>query len=279
MSRPQLSKQHLTAEAITQADWRVAPVMRAAAISATAPTIQKGFGAAVGLGTWQQRVSAAAAAAAPADGKSASVSYAAPTLIFAQPIIQQADMSRPALSKQTLTAEAIFQGDSRIAPVMRPQPILATAPTMQKGFGTPVALGAWQQRVELAGSEARQNSNQLNWQSNEQPGRAAALLQQPQPIQQRVGVAALNSAAAQAPWFQQVAQAFQQQQPKQMQMREAGRQLSMSEARGPQVQTTQADETNTSEAQTDSDSDSDSDRAFVPFGQPSDRMESCTCDL
>ncbi len=49
-----MNKHHLQAQPMLQPTFQVAPEAKVQAILATAPTMQKGFGSSIGLGTWQQ---------------------------------------------------------------------------------------------------------------------------------------------------------------------------------------------------------------------------------
>jgi len=70
-----------------------------------------------------------------------TVQYAQPIVTYAQPIVQQVDMAQPIMQKQQLSAQPIIQPTFQTAPVQFQQAITATAPTIQKGFGSGQNLG------------------------------------------------------------------------------------------------------------------------------------------
>jgi hypothetical protein len=69
------------------------------------------------------------------------VRYAQPIVTYAQPIVQQADMSAPLIPTTQKTAQPIYQPTFQVAPVQQAVSLAATAPTIQKGYGTGLGLG------------------------------------------------------------------------------------------------------------------------------------------
>jgi phage-related protein len=78
--------------------------------------------------------------AAPAPQK--QVQYAQPIVTYAQPIVQALDTTAPEVADQSYTAQPIVQPTYQTAPVQRVQAISATAPTINKGYGSGMNLGA-----------------------------------------------------------------------------------------------------------------------------------------
>jgi len=77
----------------------------------------------------------------PAQSKK-QVNYAAPIVTYAQPIVQALDTTAPQVADQSYTAAPIVQPTYQVAPVQNVQAISATAPTINKGFGSGMGLGA-----------------------------------------------------------------------------------------------------------------------------------------
>jgi hypothetical protein len=69
------------------------------------------------------------------------VQYAQPIVTYAQPIVQPVNMQQPIVQTKQMTAQPIIQPTFQTAPLQTTQAISATAPTIQKGFGTNVGLG------------------------------------------------------------------------------------------------------------------------------------------
>jgi hypothetical protein len=69
------------------------------------------------------------------------VRYAQPIVTYAQPIVQAMDMEMPVLQTKTETAKPVYQPTFQVAPVQQAVSLQATAPVIQKGFGTGLGLG------------------------------------------------------------------------------------------------------------------------------------------
>lgn len=82
-------------------------------------------------------------AAAPVQNNK-KVRYAQPVVTYAQPVVQQVDMSAPVIPTHKKTAAPIIQPTFQTAPVQQAITLSATAPTIQKGFGAGLNnLGGW----------------------------------------------------------------------------------------------------------------------------------------
>ena len=80
--------------------------------------------------------------AQPAPAPQKQVQYAQPIVTYAQPIVQALDTTAPQMPDESYTAQPIVQPTYQTAPVQRVQAISATAPTINKGYGANMNLGA-----------------------------------------------------------------------------------------------------------------------------------------
>jgi hypothetical protein len=65
-----------------------------------------------------------------------AVKYQQPIVTYAQPIVQKMDLSLPNIKKQHQLAQAIIQPTYQTAPVQQAVSLSATAPVINKGFGS-----------------------------------------------------------------------------------------------------------------------------------------------
>jgi hypothetical protein len=70
------------------------------------------------------------------------VTYAQPIVTYAQPIVQALDTTPPQIPSMSYTAAPIVQPTFQVAPVQQVAAISAQAPTINKGYGSTLGLGA-----------------------------------------------------------------------------------------------------------------------------------------